>query len=210
MLQGFAVIATDLVLVARHANYPERLFALVAVVLLGQAVLGAPPPSLALGPVKPALVHTGRVALTVTAVGLVLAFLLLLLARPLALELPKRPANVSGPELVVPWLIVACLQAPIVEELLYRATLLPALLLVLPRWPAFLICGFLFWAYHWISWGGITPANQLFAGVLLSWSYDRTRGLLAPILLHALGNLFVLGVDLALLTWPDRIAHWIP
>jgi membrane protease YdiL (CAAX protease family) len=103
-----------------------------------------------------------------------------------------------------PWAWLAVVQAPVFEEIVYRGVLYPALRQGLGRWPAILVNAVLFWGVHWIYWGGVTPPNHLAAGILFAWVYDRTRSLLAPTLLHALGNLWIGLGDVAWLTWHEH------
>ena len=104
-----------------------------------------------------------------------------------------------------PWVWLAVVQAPVCEEIVYRGVLYPALRQGLRRWPAILVSGVLFWGVHWIYWGRVTPPNHLAAGILFAWVYDRTRSLLAPTLLHALGNLWIGLSDVAWLTWQPQL-----
>ena len=56
------------------------------------------------------------------------------------------------------------------------------------RW-SLVLSGVVFWVLHWIYFGHVTFPNHLVGGWVIAWSYDRTRSLLAPTLLHAVGNL---------------------
>ena len=87
---------------------------------------------------------------------------------------------------------IGLLMAPIVEELLFRGLFQRQLEVGLGRTLAIVISGPVFWVYHWISFGGVTPLNHMFAGWVLAWSYAKTGSLWVAIALHALGNLSVL------------------
>ena len=84
------------------------------------------------------------------------------------------------------------LTAPFIEELLFRGLLQRQLEVGLGRTAAILISGPIFWVYHWIAFGGITPINHMVAGWILAWVYAKTGNLWVAIALHAIGNLSVL------------------
>ena len=89
---------------------------------------------------------------------------------------------------------MAVVLAPVVEELVYRGLLQRALRGALGPVPAVLVCGFVFWVAHWIGRGEVSSIHTLFSGWVLGYAYERGRSLLAPTLLHALGNLGLLVV----------------
>lgn len=65
--------------------------------------------------------------------------------------------------------------------------------------------GLVFWVYHWVSFEHVTSPHHLGAGLLLAWTYDCTRSLLAPTLLHALGNLVLGTSDLVYILLPQQV-----
>src|SRR5262249_14178247 len=82
----------------------------------------------------------------------------------------------------------AVIAAPIAEECFFRGLLQTALVnLLQSRWVAIGISSVAFGAVH-IGQPHIVPA-LIFLGLLLGYAYERTGGLLAPILIHALFNL---------------------
>ena len=100
-----------------------------------------------------------------------------------------EPPNVRRIEDFWPYVVHAVLWAPLVEELVYRGYLHPRLRAVIGVRGAILVGGFVFWVVHWVGFGHVTFPNHLLAGLLFHWVYERTRSLVAPTLLHALGNL---------------------
>lgn len=73
---------------------------------------------------------------------------------------------------------------PIVEEVWFRGLLYTPMRKELSRWPAILILSILFATAH----SNAIPINQFFGGLIFVWAYEKRRSLVAPILLHVLGN----------------------
>lgn len=94
-----------------------------------------------------------------------------------------------------------CVSAPVIEETIYRLILCGPLVAVLRPGAAIIVSGLVFAAYHWTS--GVLSLDNAVAGYFLAWAYFRSGSLVAPMALHALGNLCVLIAGL-LLAW------WIP
>lgn len=109
-------------------------------------------------------------------------------------ELDGLPRSFDTLDRVAPFLWYAVVVAPVVEEVVWRGLVQRQLDRALGPWPAIALSGLLFWAMHWVAWGGVTPINQLLGGWVIAWSWHRTNGgLVAPILLHAVGNLAIAG-----------------
>ena len=91
------------------------------------------------------------------------------------------------------------LQAPIVEECLFRGVMFRGFARSLPLPAAMAISGFIFAVVHLnaASFFGVW-----FLGVAFAWVYARTRTLLAPIMLHCLFNAFNL---ILLLMFPELV-----
>jgi membrane protease YdiL (CAAX protease family) len=79
----------------------------------------------------------------------------------------------------------AAVAAPIFEEILFRGFLLPSLTRYVPVWGAIGFSALLFALAH-LSLSEVLPLAVL--GTILGYIYTRSRGLLAPILLHSLWN----------------------
>jgi membrane protease YdiL (CAAX protease family) len=79
----------------------------------------------------------------------------------------------------------AAVAAPVFEEILFRGFLLPSLTRYVPVWSAIGLSALLFALAH-LSLSEVLPLAVL--GVVLGYVYTRSRGLLAPILLHSLWN----------------------
>jgi uncharacterized protein len=90
-----------------------------------------------------------------------------------------------------PWLtllmvLLACIGAPVVEELIFRAGLFRYFHTRLPRWSALLVPACLFAALHlYLS----TFASLVALGLVFSLAYERTGNIGTPIVAHALFNL---------------------
>ncbi len=83
-------------------------------------------------------------------------------------------------------LLVACVLAPIYEELLFRAGLYRFIRQKLGRTPALLISGACFGAMH-ANWAGFLPLAVL--GMLLALVYEATGSIRVAIIAHGLFNL---------------------
>jgi len=80
----------------------------------------------------------------------------------------------------------AVLQAPLLEEILFRGIVFRGLLRVMPSVAAMLVSGFLFAAIH-VNAATFIPLWYL--GVAFAWLYWRTGSILAPMTCHFLFNL---------------------
>ena len=88
----------------------------------------------------------------------------------------------------------ACVNAPIIEETIYRLILcVPAVCLLRPA-GAIVLSGAVFAAYHFTS--GVASPDNFVAGYILCWAYLKSGSLLVPMVLHALGNLCILLLQL--------------
>jgi uncharacterized protein len=92
----------------------------------------------------------------------------------------KSPFVVGG------MLLMACVLAPIYEELLFRAALFRFVRQKLGRTPALLVSGVAFGALH-ANWAGFVPLAVL--GMLLALAYEATGSIRVPIIAHGLFNL---------------------
>jgi hypothetical protein len=81
---------------------------------------------------------------------------------------------------------MAVTMVPLAEELLFRGVLYPALKVVAPRWLALWGSALLFGMVHFTLMS-LIPLTVL--ALLLTWLYEKTGNLLAPIFAHSLFNL---------------------
>jgi len=88
-----------------------------------------------------------------------------------------------------PWARHACLAAPVLEESIYRFVLCVAAAAAIGPVGAVLVSGITFGALH-VVYGNPGPDN-LVAGFVFAWAYQRSGSLLVPMALHGLGNLVV-------------------
>jgi uncharacterized protein len=95
-------------------------------------------------------------------------------------------SNAKSPWVVVGMLFVACVLAPIMEELLFRAGLYRFCRQKLGRGAALAISGILFGAIH-VNWAGFVPLAAL--GVMLAVAYETTGSIRVAIVAHAFFNL---------------------
>jgi membrane protease YdiL (CAAX protease family) len=95
-------------------------------------------------------------------------------------------ANTRSPLVIVAMLLVACVLAPIYEELLFRAGLYRFCRQKLGRGTALIISGVCFGALHG-NWAGFLPLAAL--GMGLAVAYEATGSIRVPIIAHGLFNL---------------------
>jgi len=141
---------------------------------------------------KPSYRYWVKVTLGIgVAVGgfcIVAGFLLWIIGTPL-------PIPATPPEQILSALGSYCISAPVLEEALYRLVLCVALVRIAgPRWTIF-ASGAIFAALHFV-WGNASPDNFI-AGYFLAWVFLKSGSILTPIVLHSLGNLFVLALHVA-------------
>ena len=89
-----------------------------------------------------------------------------------------------GPQIFLA--IMAVGAAPVAEEILFRGILYPFMKRRTNAWRACLVVSLLFGAVHFTLMAFI-PLT--FLAIALTWLYERTNNLLAPILVHSLFNL---------------------
>lgn len=80
--------------------------------------------------------------------------------------------------------------APLMEETLYRAVLLPPVVALGGGRVGIVVGGVVFALLH-VVYGNASPENQI-GGFVLAWAYLRSGSLVVPVGLHALGNFAVL------------------
>jgi len=95
-------------------------------------------------------------------------------------------ANTKSRLVVAGMLVVACVLAPMMEELLFRAGVYRFCRQRLGRGPALVISGVLFGAIH-ANWAGFLPLA--FLGVVLALAYEATGSIRVAVIAHAFFNL---------------------
>ena len=73
------------------------------------------------------------------------------------------------------------IEAPVLEELLFRGVLFGGLTKIMPLWPAIVLSGFIFAVIH-VNAATLIPL--WFLGAAFAWLYVRTGTLLAPMAVH--------------------------
>ena len=105
------------------------------------------------------------------------------------------PLRRTEPRYMWRTMLLMCVYAPFVEEVVFRGLLTVAVLPTFGRWGTILISGTVFALLH-IAGGNPGPDNQV-AGFLLAWAFLRSETILVPIVMHAAGNLIALGIQIA-------------
>lgn len=95
-------------------------------------------------------------------------------------------SNTKSPLVVTGMLIVACVLAPIMEEIMFRAGLYRFCRKYLGRGTSLFISGILFGAIH-ANWASFMPLATL--GIMLAAVYETTGSIRVAIIAHALFNL---------------------
>lgn len=159
-----------------------------------QSNLGTEPPPLRQVPTLPwsqVLRYAGGTLLVVLPVVALISLGWNVVLR--ALSLPDAPqdlvrifAETKSGAVIAGMLLVACVLAPISEELVFRAGLFRYVRQKLGRTPALLVSGLCFGLLHG-SWAGSVPLAVL--GMILALVYEATGSIRVPILVHALFNL---------------------
>lgn len=108
-------------------------------------------------------------------------------------------------------ILLVCLFAPVVEEMLFRGLILRGFLARYAQWPAILASAVLFGASHLNIYQFMVG---LMIGIPLGWLYARTRSLIPCIALHAGYNISVTWLDLQgaadapVAWWEGSFAAW--
>jgi membrane protease YdiL (CAAX protease family) len=163
---------------------------------------GAPAPAIGLSrrePLAKVFVHAiSTVAIALPVLALTSAAWNLVLR---ALGLPDQPQDllvvfnsVESKALLAAMLFVACVLAPLNEELLFRGAIFRFCRQRFGRPAALLISGVLFGALHG-NWASFVPLAVL--GIALALAYERTGDLRVSILAHGLFNLNTLLIVLS-------------
>lgn len=101
-------------------------------------------------------------------------------------DLIRMFVDAKSPLLLTVMIVLACIGAPIVEELVFRGGIFRYARMRLPRWSALLLPACLFAALH----ANLATAVPLVAlGVVFSLAYERTGRLGTSMVAHALFNL---------------------
>lgn len=86
---------------------------------------------------------------------------------------------------------------PILEEIWFRGLLYTPMRREWGRWPSIIVLSLLFAFAH----NNPVPINQFFGGLIFAYAYEKRRTLVAPIILHMLGNGALAVLGWALLKW---------
>lgn len=193
-----ALVGADLVLTAKGQYMtPYRLgFLMVALTAYGtvarwdSASLG-----LVLRPVQgfgywiKAALLIGALMLTLIAISLAI-----LAALGIHLSIPTRE-----PSQAFSWFYFACINAPILEEVVYRFILCVPLAALCGPWCAIAVSVVAFAGLHFAA--HVASPDNVIAGVFLAWAFLKSGSFAVPVALHALGNTFVLVVEIAAWYW---------
>lgn len=108
--------------------------------------------------------------------------------------------EVTGPPTPAADLWAPIVEAPLIEEAIYRWALATGIAALGSRWLAVLGSGAAFGYIHVLH--GVAAANNIAAGFVFAWMYLRSGSIAVPIAFHALGNLAVVVLTyLAHLAW---------
>lgn len=137
-------------------------------------------------------------------VGLLFSFAVIVTIRLTEWKIDIRPTDIGSTSEAWDYFLTGCILAPIVEETLYRGVLVSALDRQGRRWIPILCSAGAFILLHVLYGRPLWAAVEYgFAGAIMAWAFLRSRSLLTPILLHALGNAAVLVKDLCVISYPS-------
>ena len=131
--------------------------------------------------------------------GLIILLFMLLFAGVLFLAGREIPVYTRAPDVIVTEFIRICLFTPVLEETTYRLILCVPLAVLLGPWWAIIVSGLVFGGLH-VAYGIPAPTNLL-AGYVLAWAFLKSGSIAIPVILHCLGNLFVLAMNVAAWYW---------
>jgi membrane protease YdiL (CAAX protease family) len=122
----------------------------------------------------------------VEAVGLIWQGLLQLCGLPLEKQdLIRLFLDAKSPTMLVTMIALACIGAPIAEELIFRAGIFRFLRTRAPRWAALALPACIFAAVH-LNLANFVPLAAL--GIVFSLAYERTGTIKTAMVAHALFN----------------------
>jgi membrane protease YdiL (CAAX protease family) len=112
----------------------------------------------------------------------------------------------GGPFGAFSFAVLGLLSAPLCEELVYRGIVYPAMRSRMRLVLAVPVSAVIFALMHLVwHWRVFVPVTQLLGGLVFAWAYERTRSLVFPMILHAIGNAAILVWHLVLLYDLDLI-----
>ena len=111
----------------------------------------------------------------------------------------KLPVYATDPRYLGSSFLRMCVNAPVLEEALYRLAVCVPLCVWPGPWAAVAVSGLAFGGLH-VAYGNPSPEN-LVGGFLLAWAYLKSGSILVPVLLHALGNLAALAGQVGAWYW---------
>jgi CAAX protease family protein len=127
-------------------------------------------------------------ALAMVAVAALIASLQERVVHLKADEVQVHMLRAARGSLAAGFVFLACIAAPIFEELAFRGFLFNALLRYMPVWIAVFLSGALFGGAHWLPGNAGVIAPLAFVGMVLAMLYYRTNSLVTVMVAHALFN----------------------
>lgn len=126
--------------------------------------------------------------------ALIAVSLLVLAALGKHLSIPARE-----PSQAFSWFYFACINAPILEEVVYRFILCVPLAALCGLRCAIALSTIAFAGLHFAA--HVASPDNVIAGVFLAWAFLKSGSFAVPVALHALGNTFVLAVEITAWYW---------
>jgi len=109
------------------------------------------------------------------------------------------PVYTTRPGEIAPAFLRMCVTAPVLEEAVYRLALCVPLAVCIGPWKTVVVSGLAFAAMHMIA--GIPSPENLVGGLFLAWAFLKSESIIVPVLLHSLGNLCALLVQVGGWYW---------
>ncbi len=140
--------------------------------------------------------YWGRVSLVI---GLVVLACIVVGTGAWVLAGRELPVYATPPSDIGPAFLGMCLFALVQEEVTYRLALCVPLAVLLGPWRAIAVSGLAFGGLHF-AYGNPSPEN-LVGGFFLAWAYVKSESIVVPVLMHSLGNLCALAVQVGTWYW---------
>jgi len=140
-------------------------------------------------PVKTILISMSLFLLIII-VNFIYGILVFLLSNYAGLEIPDSKILgllLKGDVSIYVLIPIVVIVAPIIEESFFRGFIYTGLIKRIPKWAGMIISAAIFAVFHLEPYQ-ILPL--LFIGFVLTFVYDRTKSLIAPIIIHSLNNIF--------------------
>ena len=193
---GLLTVAVDLIVVSQHMWYERGVLPLIAVIVLLELADGD---RLTLGFRTKPLQGWSYWARMTLWLGLVVVAVLTACAWVLMVTGYELPVITTAPNMAGTRFWQMCINAPILEEGIYRFALCVPLAALMRPWVVIMTSGVAFGLLH-VVYGNPSPENAV-GGFILAWAFLKSGSIYVPVMLHGLGNFCVLAAQVTGWYW---------